>query len=150
MYSTKRVAELKALGFLLQNDKEHFAVRFLSKAGNMTAEEMVNVAHIAKKYGRGYMGFTTRLSVEVPWIHGDDVDALIVSEQTILNSYITAGQLLYGEISFNNKNNARSDMIQGDFTFDTLVTNTPPAKSITQRVKSTSKGIENLYTEEDE
>ena len=77
MYSTKRVAELKALGFLLQNDKEHFAVRFLSKAGNMTAEEMVNVAHIAKKYGRGYMGFTTRLSEEVPWIHGDDVDALI-------------------------------------------------------------------------
>ncbi|MCI3009028.1 hypothetical protein FBD77_13285 [Clostridium butyricum] len=80
----------------------------------------------------------------------NDVDALIVSEQTILNSYVTAGQLLYGEISFNNKNNARSDMIQGDFTFDTLVTNTPPAKSITQRVKSTSKGIENLYTEEDE
>ena len=80
----------------------------------------------------------------------NDVDALIVSEQTILNSYVTAGQLLYGEVSFNNKNNARSDMIQGDFTFDTLVTNTPPAKSITQRVKSTSKGIENLYTEEDE
>ena len=77
MYSTKRVTELKGLGFLLQNDKEHFSVRFLSRAGNMTSEEMINIAHIAKKYGRGYMGFTTRLSVEVPWIHGDDVEALM-------------------------------------------------------------------------
>lgn len=77
MYSTKRVTELKALGFLLQNDKEHFSIRFLSKAGNMTSEEMINIAHIANKYGRGYMGFTTRLSVEVPWIHGDNVDALM-------------------------------------------------------------------------
>lgn len=80
----------------------------------------------------------------------NDVDALIVSEQTILNSYVTAGQLLYGEIGFNNSNNSRSDMIQGNFVFDTLVTNTPPAKSITQRIKSTSKGIDNLYTTEED
>ncbi len=83
MYSTKRITELKALGFLLQNDKEHFSIRFLSRAGNMTTEEMINVAHIANKYGKGYMGFTTRLSVEVPWIHGDDVDALMEEAKSL-------------------------------------------------------------------
>ena len=77
MYSSKRVTELKGLGFLLQNDKEHFAIRFLSKAGNFTAEEMIHISRIAEKYGRGYMGLTTRLSIEVPWIHGDDVEALM-------------------------------------------------------------------------
>ncbi|MEG1256099.1 4Fe-4S binding protein [Clostridium sp.] len=83
MYSNQRITELKGLGFLLQNDKEHFSVRFLSRAGNMTSEEMINVSHIAKKYGRGYMGFTTRLSVEVPWIHGDNVDKLIEEAKSL-------------------------------------------------------------------
>ena len=32
--NVKRQGELKELRFLLQNDKEHFAVRILSKAGN--------------------------------------------------------------------------------------------------------------------
>ncbi|MFR1709998.1 MAG: 4Fe-4S binding protein [Clostridium sp.] len=77
MYSSRRIAELKELGFLLQNDKEHFSVRFLSRAGNMTSEEMIHIAELSQKYGRGYVGFTTRLSVEVPWIHGDNVDALM-------------------------------------------------------------------------
>ena len=31
MVNAKRQKELKALGFLLQNDHEHFAVRFLGR-----------------------------------------------------------------------------------------------------------------------
>ena len=42
MVNAKRQKELKALGFLLQNDHEHFAVRFLGRAGNFTAEELKN------------------------------------------------------------------------------------------------------------
>lgn len=79
-----------------------------------------------------------------------DIDALINSEQMILNAYVSAGELLYGEIKFNKDDNSRSDLIQGDFAFDTLVTNTPPAKSITQKVQYTSKGIDSLYGEGDE
>ena len=48
----KRQNELKALGFLLQNDKEHFSVRILSKAGNYTTEEMKNINYLADKYER--------------------------------------------------------------------------------------------------
>ena len=72
-----RQKELKALGFLLQNDKEHFAVRFLSKAGNFTTEELRNIAMLADKYGRGYVGETTRLQVEIPWIKDEDVENLM-------------------------------------------------------------------------
>lgn len=62
----KRQAEMKGLGFLLQNDKEHYAVRFLSRAGNYTTDELEKLKYLADKYGRGYIGFTTRLQVEIP------------------------------------------------------------------------------------
>lgn len=74
MVNAQRQKELKALGFLLQNDKEHFAVRLLSKAGNFTVEELRNIAMLAEKYGRGYVGETTRLQVEIPWIKDKDVE----------------------------------------------------------------------------
>jgi len=75
----KRQAELKALGFLLQNDRKHYAVRFLGRAGNFTVEELASISKIAEKYGRGYCGMTTRLQIEVPWIK--DIDAEKVMEE---------------------------------------------------------------------
>ncbi|WP_252236673.1 4Fe-4S binding protein [Clostridium sp. CH2] len=75
--NAKRQKELKALGFLLQNDKEHFAVRFLGRAGNFTVEELNNINVISKKYGRNYCGMTTRLQIEVPWIKDEDVEMVI-------------------------------------------------------------------------
>ena len=72
--NVKRQSELKELGFLLQNDKEHFAGRILSKAGNYTTEELGNIKYLADKYGRGYAGVTTRLQLEIPWIKDEDVE----------------------------------------------------------------------------
>ncbi|GAA0078376.1 4Fe-4S binding protein [Clostridium sp. CTA-5] len=75
--NAKRQKELKTLGFLLQNDKEHFAVRFLGRAGNFTVGELNNINCIAQKYGKGYCGMTTRLQIEVPWIKDNDVELVI-------------------------------------------------------------------------
>lgn len=41
--NASRQKELKSLGFLLQKDKEHFAVRFLSGAGNFTVDELKSI-----------------------------------------------------------------------------------------------------------
>ena len=79
----KRQNELKALGFLLQNDKEHFSVRILSKAGNYTTEEMKNINYLADKYGRGYVGVTTRLQLEIPWIKDTDVESFMEEAKKI-------------------------------------------------------------------
>lgn len=78
----------------------------------------------------------------------NEVDSLLNTEQTILNSYVSAGQLLYGEIKFTSKDNPVSDIINGDFIFNTLVTTTPIGKSITNNVQYTSKGIIKEYGEE--
>ncbi|WP_294352953.1 4Fe-4S binding protein [uncultured Clostridium sp.] len=75
--SKKRQSEMKGLGFLLQNDKEHYAVRILGRAGNFTTEELKNINYLADKYGRGYVGMTTRLQIEIPWIKDEDVEKFI-------------------------------------------------------------------------
>lgn len=75
----------------------------------------------------------------------NEIDALMNSEQMILDSLSSSGKILYGKISFKPENNSTSDIINGDFAFDTVVTNTPLAKSITNRVQYSSVGIEALY-----
>ncbi len=80
----------------------------------------------------------------------NEIDALVNSEQMRLDSLVSGGKILLVDISFNQTNNSTSDIINGDFAFDTLVTNTPLAKSITNRVQYTSQGINNLYGGEKE
>lgn len=74
----------------------------------------------------------------------NDLDALVNNEQLKLNSLEAEGKILYGNIIFNPKENPTSDLIQGDFIFTTMVTNTPPGKSLTNRIQYTSKGIDTL------
>lgn len=77
MVNANRQKEMKALGFLLQKDREHYSVRFLSRAGNYTVDELKNINIIAEKYGQGYSGLTTRLQIEVPWIKDEDVEEVM-------------------------------------------------------------------------
>jgi len=74
----------------------------------------------------------------------NDVDALIHTEQSKLNALVADGKLLYGKFNFLAKNNTNEDIMSGDFTFDTAVTNTPPGKSLTNRIQYTSQGIDTL------
>lgn len=83
MVNAQRQKELKALGCLLQNDKEHFAIRLLSRAGNFTAQELRDIAMLADKYGRGYVGETTRLQVEIPWIKDEDVEKFLEEAKSL-------------------------------------------------------------------
>ena len=79
----KRQGEMKALGFLLQNDKEHYAVRFLSRAGNFNTEELEKLKYLADKYGRGYIGLTTRLQIEIPWIKDEDAETVMEEAKSL-------------------------------------------------------------------
>ncbi len=74
--SKEELAELKGQGFIKQREGNYFAVRILSHAGNLNSKEMMEIAEIAEKYGQGYMGFTTRLCVEVPWIAYENIPAV--------------------------------------------------------------------------
>lgn len=68
--------EFKENGFLKQKQEEHFIARFRSIAGNLTSQQMRQLADLADRYGRGYVHITTRQGAEIPWIGEQDYDQL--------------------------------------------------------------------------
>lgn len=88
MITQKQIAALKAQGILSQKQEGYFSIRIMSRAGNFTSNEIKALADIAEKYGRSYLGETTRLNIEIPWIKYDDIESV--------KSLITAAGLSFG------------------------------------------------------
>ncbi|MGF7429219.1 4Fe-4S binding protein [Thermoanaerobacterium thermosaccharolyticum] len=63
------VKTLKDGGFIKQKQKDYYSIRIRVVAGNITSEQMRKVSELAEKYGRGYVTFTVRLGIEIPWVH---------------------------------------------------------------------------------
>lgn len=72
----KEIIELKIQGYLQQQDKDYFSVRIISDAGNFAASQMIKIAEISEKYGRGTIGFTSRMCAEIPWIKYEDIESV--------------------------------------------------------------------------
>ena len=47
------LAALKKVGMIQQKQKEYFAMRLHTVAGDFTANQMKKIAEVAEKYGRG-------------------------------------------------------------------------------------------------
>ncbi len=77
-------------------------------------------------------------------MHRSRIDTILNAVQEGLDRLVNQGALLYGKISFEPESNPDSDMMSGDFVFDTGYTTPPPAKSITNRYRYTSQGLEYL------
>ncbi|MEG0074831.1 MAG: 4Fe-4S binding protein [Eubacterium sp.] len=76
MISQKEIATLKGQGILAQKQEGYFSFRILSRSGNFTSTQLRDLADIADKYGKGYMGETTRLAAEIPFIKYEDIEAV--------------------------------------------------------------------------
>ncbi|MDR3344640.1 MAG: 4Fe-4S binding protein [Oscillospiraceae bacterium] len=67
---------LKNGGFMRQVQKNNFSLRLKVVGGNLTAEQLITIAEISKKYGGGHVHLTSRQGVEIPFIKLADVDAV--------------------------------------------------------------------------
>jgi dissimilatory sulfite reductase (desulfoviridin) alpha/beta subunit len=65
---------LKNGGFMRQVQKDRFSLRLKVVGGNLTADQLVTIAEVARKYGDGYVHLTSRQGVEIPFIHLNHVD----------------------------------------------------------------------------
>ena len=74
---------------------------------------------------------------------------IVAEEQARLDALVKIGALLYGEVSQNATADARSDMLNGDFSFVFNVTTTPLAKSLTAVVQWTDEGFSTYFAEEE-
>lgn len=72
----KQKLALKGRGFIPQKEDGYFNMRVITDCGNLTAQQLRVLAEIAQEYGRGYLGATTRLTVELPWIKAEDVETV--------------------------------------------------------------------------
>lgn len=67
-------AALKKGGFMRQKQKGYFSLRIKVVGGHLNAEQIKKIYEVAEKYGEGYVHLTSRQSVEIPFIHEDNVE----------------------------------------------------------------------------
>lgn len=71
------VTRVKGLGFLNNKGTDLFNGRVVTRNGKITAEQSIAIAKAAQKYGDGTVCYTTRMTVECPGIHYDNIDAFM-------------------------------------------------------------------------
>lgn len=72
----------------------------------------------------------------------NDLNRIASEEQARLDALVKIGALTYGKVVFNASEDARSDILMGDFAFSFEITTTPLAKKLTADVYWTDKGFE--------
>lgn len=71
----------------------------------------------------------------------NDIKTIVAEEQTRLDALIKIGALTYGTVSMNADADAKSDIMNGDYSFTFNVTTTPLAKSLTAIINWTDEGF---------
>lgn len=77
----------------------------------------------------------------------NDIKTIVAEEQTRLDALVKIGALTYGEVHLNAEADAKSDIMNGDYTFAFNVTTTPLAKSLTAIVNWTSDGFVTYFAD---
>ena len=73
--SAEDIARVKGLGFLRdKTTPDCFNARVITRNGKITAEESIDIAEAAKRFGSGEIAMTTRLTVEVQRIPYENIE----------------------------------------------------------------------------
>lgn len=78
----------------------------------------------------------------------NDLQTIISEEQTRLDALLKIGALTYGTVELNATADARSDIMQGDYSFLFNITTTPLVKSLTAIVNWTEDGFVTYFDTE--
>lgn len=70
-----QIKSVKGLGFLHNRGTRTFSGRIITENGVLTAAQMAVLSEAAQKFGNGTVAFTVRLTVELPGIDFDNIEA---------------------------------------------------------------------------
>ncbi|MBU3144925.1 4Fe-4S binding protein [Clostridium sp. CF012] len=70
------VKRVKSLGFLANNDKVHFSARIITENGVLTSRQLKNISEVSERFGNGKVSFTVRLTLELPGIKYENIEAV--------------------------------------------------------------------------
>jgi len=65
---------LKSGGLMKQKEKDLFSIRLRIVGGYIKSKQILKLAEISKKYGKGYLHLTTRQGVEIPHVNFKDAE----------------------------------------------------------------------------
>ena len=86
------------------------------------------------------------LDVDQP-LTPNDIRTIVSEEQSRIDALLNIGALIYGTVEMNADAQARSDILNGDYSFVFNVTTTPLAKSLTAIVNWTDDGFVTYFTD---
>ena len=69
-------AVLKSGGFIKQTQRDLFTVRLRCPAGKVSSDKLRKAAELADKYGQGEVHTSVRQSIEIPYVHYENFDAV--------------------------------------------------------------------------
>jgi hypothetical protein len=75
----------------------------------------------------------------------NDIKTIVAEEQTRIDALLNIGALTYGEVYLNADAQAKSDILNGDYSFTFNITTTPLAKSLTAVVNWTDDGFATYF-----
>ncbi len=114
---------------------------------NQSNADLINVSETSRMM-LYYLGndFQKRRAADVDKpMTRNDLLTIVSEEQARLDALVSFGALLYGKVELAASENARSDIMNGDFVFSFMITTAPLAKSLTARVNWTDEGFVTFY-----
>ena len=70
------ITRVKALGFLINRGTNNFSCRVITRNGKISSEESQRISEAARLYGNGQIAMTGRLTIEIPGVAYENIDAL--------------------------------------------------------------------------
>lgn len=67
---------LKSGGYIKQRQRDLFTIRLRCPAGRINTAKLKKIAEVADKYGQGWVHTSVRQSIEIPYVHIKDFDAV--------------------------------------------------------------------------
>lgn len=83
--------KLKTGGFIKQRQKDKFTARLRVPGGRMPVEKLKKAAEVAEKYGNGYVHFSFRQSLEIPYVDYRDFSQLIAELKEVDQEIASCG-----------------------------------------------------------
>lgn len=74
--SEVEIKRVKSMGFLANNDGVHFSARIITENGVLSSRQLRNLSEASDKYGKGEVALTVRLTLEIPGIEFENIEAL--------------------------------------------------------------------------
>ena len=83
--------KLKTGGYIKQRQKDKFTVRLRVPGGRMPVEKLKKAAEVAGKYGGGYVHFSFRQSLEIPYVDYHDFPKIVEELKEVDQSIASCG-----------------------------------------------------------